>query len=122
MTLGTKFEWTPEYAAEEALRLDADTLAEKVPRFASLLEARHEHAGGWRTLLTRTASLLQELGHSPALTPDRLRAVSIPVCIAAGTRDESLSAAECKRTAALISDSVMRSLMTRAEMTRADQP
>lgn len=133
----------PEYAAGEALRLDADTLAEKVPRFASLLEARHEPAGGWRTLLANTAALLQELGNSPALTPDRLRAVSVPVCIAAGTRDESLTAAECKRVAALLLDAVyvalqdvphpverapadmlvslMRSLMSRADQ-RGDQP
>lgn len=106
VTLGTKFEWTPEFAADEALRLDADALMEKVPRFASLLEARHEGAGGWRPLLARTAALLHDLGSAPMLTPAQLNAVSIPVCIAAGTRDDSLSAAECKRVAAAIPDAI----------------
>lgn len=99
VTFGTKFEWTPDIAASEALRLDADVIADKVPKFAAALEARHEAADGWRPVLARTASLLHDLGASPILTPDRLHAIPIPVRLAYGTRDESVSAAEYKRIA-----------------------
>lgn len=93
-TLGTKFAWTPDGAAREVRRLDAQKLREKVPQFAAMLEARHANAGGWELMLSRTASLLRTIGDAPVLTEDMLSRVRIPTVIAAGTRDDTVTADE----------------------------
>src|SRR5205085_5867515 len=40
MTLGTKFEWTPEIAKKEVARLNPERMRAKVPHFAAQLEER----------------------------------------------------------------------------------
>lgn len=99
VTLGTKFDWTPEVAASAAALLAPDAITENVPKFAATLAARHADAGGWELVLQRTAALLRELGEAPPLTASALRGITIPVCIAAGTRDDNVSPAECARIA-----------------------
>lgn len=102
VTLGTKFEWTPDHAARESARLDPVVIAEKVPRFAAALEARHARAGGWHALMSRTAALLHDIAASPSLTPERLAAITIPVRIAVGTRDDTVSIEEAARVASMM--------------------
>lgn len=98
-TLGTKFAWTPEGAAREVRRLDAQKLREKVPHFAALLETRHANAGGWELLLSRTAALLSAIGDAPILTDDTLARVHIPALVAAGTKDDTVTADETPNAA-----------------------
>lgn len=102
VTFGTKFEWTPEVAALEVRRLDADVISARVPKFAMTLEARHKASGGWRLLLERTAGLLQALGNAPALDAGSLARVDIPVTIAVGARDDTVSVEEAERAAHLM--------------------
>src|SRR5262249_22598437 len=64
-TLGTKLTWTPTIAAAENTRLDPDVIRAKVPAFADLLERRHRGAGGWESVLARTAGLMTALGEHP---------------------------------------------------------
>jgi pimeloyl-ACP methyl ester carboxylesterase len=97
VTLGTKFEWTPEVAAKEAGRLDAAKIRAKVPRFAEQLEMRHAGAGGWEQTLASTAALLTNLGEHPSLTTELLARISIPVCIGVGDRDVTVSVDESAR-------------------------
>ncbi len=99
VTLGTKFEWTPPIAATAAARLDAAVLRAKVPAFAEQLRVRHEGAGGWEQLLTRTAQLLTELGATSPLNAQTLQAIGIPVCLAVGSRDDTTTAHETEHTA-----------------------
>lgn len=99
LTLGTKFAWTPEVASREGSRLNADIIAEKVPKFAAALEARHLNAGGWRLLLERTAALLAQLGEAPPLTSQSLSRVQAKTCVALGERDETLTADEAREFA-----------------------
>lgn len=102
VTLGTKFDWTPEVAAAAASRLDATALLAKVPAFAEQLRVRHAGAGGWEQLLARTAQLLTELGEEPPLTAATLAGVRSPVRVAAGSRDDTLTDGEAARVAALL--------------------
>lgn len=94
LTLGTKFEWDPATAAREAARLDPATIAERVPRFAQALAARHQPAGGWEAVVERTAVLLRALGDAPVLTDPVLAAIDLPVRVVVGDRDATVSVAE----------------------------
>jgi pimeloyl-ACP methyl ester carboxylesterase len=97
VTLGTKFEWTPEVAAREAGRLDAAKIRTKVPQFAEQLEERHALAGGWEQNLSSTASLLADLGDRPRLTGNSFARLSTSVCIGVGDRDVTVSVEESAR-------------------------
>ena len=94
-TLGTKYLWDPETAKRESSRLDPDVIRAKVPRFAEMLAARHEGAGGWVNVLARTAELLRDLGDRPVLTEDVLAAVEAPVSIIVGDKDNTVTVDEC---------------------------
>ena len=95
VTLATKFNWTPETAAKEVRMLDATTILEKVPRFAQLLKQRHgeDH---WKTMLERTAALMQDLGNDPVLTTERLGSINVPVQVSIGSADRMVSVKESK--------------------------
>lgn len=99
ITLGTKFEWDGVSASREADRLDPVVIADKVPRFAAALAARHEEAGGWETVVVRTAALLRDNGRAPLLTSDVLERIGIPVTVAVGSRDETVTVDETRRAA-----------------------
>ena len=45
ITLATKFHWDQEIAAKEIKMLDARTIEQKLPAFASQLEKRHDISG-----------------------------------------------------------------------------
>jgi pimeloyl-ACP methyl ester carboxylesterase len=102
LTLGTKFEWTREIASREAGRLDPTIIEQKVPKFAQVLEQRHVGSGGWQLNLRNTAALLRALGGAPLLNGESLPRVRIPVLVAVGSRDDTVTAAEAERTAALM--------------------
>lgn len=93
-TLGTKFRWDPATAAREATRLDPVTIRARVPRFADTLTARHERAGGWESVLARTADFLRELGKHPDLTDDTLSRIPHPARVIVGDRDNTVSVEE----------------------------
>lgn len=101
VTLGTKFDWTPETAALETSRLDPEKIAAKVPAFAQLLAQRHEPAD-WRAVLRQTAGMLTRLGHGEALQAADFEAIHCPVCIGRGAEDSMVTEAESERTAALL--------------------
>jgi pimeloyl-ACP methyl ester carboxylesterase len=103
VTLGTKFDWTPEGAARDAGRLDPVRLAAKVPQFAAELAARHGGAGGWERVLPDTAILLRVLGAAPPLTPEALARVRIPVIVSVGENDDTVSVDETQSAASALS-------------------
>jgi pimeloyl-ACP methyl ester carboxylesterase len=93
ITLGTKFDWTPESAAKEARFLDAATIKARVPYFAEQLEQRHR-ALGWEAVLSHTAAMMASLGNEPVLNPGKLREVHCPVRIMVGDKDGTVSVEE----------------------------
>ena len=93
-TMGTKFRWNVETAEREAARLDPRTIRAKVPRFAEALAVRHGRAGGWESVLARTAEFLRDLGENPPLTDVTLGRITTPVRILVGDRDNTVSVDE----------------------------
>lgn len=93
-TLGTKFRWDPQTAAREAGRLDPVAIRAKVPRFADTLAERHAAAGGWESVLARTADLLTSLGDDPLLTDATIARIGQPVRVMVGDRDNTVSVGE----------------------------
>jgi len=86
-TLGTKLAWSPEVAARETSRLDPITIRATVPKFADALERRHTGAGGWETVLSRTAALMTELGRQPIVDASVISRITQPVRLMVGDRD-----------------------------------
>lgn len=93
MTLGTKMDWNPEGAAREVKMLDHETIDRKVPQFGATLRARHgeDH---WVEVLRRTAGMMEGLGDAPALGPEDLQQIGIPVRMMVGDRDRMVTIEE----------------------------
>lgn len=97
VTLGTKFDWTPETAEKEASRLDPAVIESKVPAFAAQL--RERHGEGWAQVVRATAKMMLELGALPGLRVDDIHSIPHPALIAVGDRDPMVSIDETVRTA-----------------------
>jgi pimeloyl-ACP methyl ester carboxylesterase len=87
ITLGTKFDWSPESAAREVKKMNPDKIQEKIPAFARILEARHS-PNSWKELLNKTALMMTELGGQPLLTTGILNTINHPVSILLGDQDD----------------------------------
>ena len=92
ITLGTKFEWTPEIAAKEIKMLDAKTISEKVPKFAEALQKRH--GNDWQLLLQRTAEMMVELGNNNLLNGNSFSKIKNKVLIGLADNDNMVTTAE----------------------------
>lgn len=92
ITLGTKFEWTPEIAEKETKLLDAKTIQEKVPKFAEDLKTRH--GNDWELLLSKTAEMMRSLGVNNALSLNDYTAIENKVLIGLADKDSMVSLAE----------------------------
>ena len=86
ITLGTKFDWSPESAAKEVKMLDPEKLQEKVPAFAETLKQRHL-PNDWKILLQKTAEMMLTLVNKPPLTDEVLKQIKIPTMICQGEMD-----------------------------------
>ncbi len=91
ITLGTKFDWTEEEALKESKMLNPETIAEKVPKYAALLEAQHGEK--WKKLLYSIADLMISLGRNPPLK-NNLSTINIPVQIMVGDQDNMVTLEE----------------------------
>jgi pimeloyl-ACP methyl ester carboxylesterase len=92
VTLGTKFEWSPEIAEREIKSLDSSFLREKAPPFyAYLIKLHGEHI---EPLLTSTAKFMVELGKTPPLSPRSVEKINIPIHITRGGKDKMVSGEE----------------------------
>ncbi|KIC62105.1 alpha/beta fold hydrolase [Chryseobacterium taiwanense] len=88
MTLGTKFDWTEEQALKESKMLNPDVIAEKVPKYAELLEK--QHGAKWKQLLPAIADMMVSLGKNPPLK-NNLSNINIPVQIMVGDQDNMVT-------------------------------
>lgn len=92
VTIGTKFDWNIDSAANEARMLDSGKITDKVPSFASYLESMHgDH---WPAMMCNTASMMAALGQTPALNPTTLQLVKCPVLLLRGALDSMVTAEE----------------------------
>jgi pimeloyl-ACP methyl ester carboxylesterase len=91
-TLASKFNWNAEGAAKEAAMLNPEKIAEKVPAFAKALVQKHGE--NWKTVLTKTAEMMINLGNYPALPLTALAEIQHPVLISVGDKDNMVTLEE----------------------------
>lgn len=87
ITLGTKFDWSPESAQREIKKLDPEKIQDKLPAFARLLEHRHA-PNDWKELLRKTSGMMFELGQHPLLDKKIISTINHPVKILLGDQDD----------------------------------
>ncbi|MCU7615186.1 alpha/beta hydrolase [Chryseobacterium sp. GMJ5] len=92
MTLGTKFDWTEQQALQESKMLNPDVIAEKVPKYAALLES--QHGLKWKQLLPAIAEMMISLGKNPPLKDHVLNSMQVPVQIMVGDQDQMVTLEE----------------------------
>ncbi|MES2514350.1 MAG: alpha/beta hydrolase [Bacteroidota bacterium] len=92
ITLGTKFEWSPEISQKEIKSLDPKTIIEKVPRFAETLQKRHGQ--DWELLLQKTADMMIGLGITNTLSVNDFSSIHNRVLIGLADKDSMVSAEE----------------------------
>lgn len=92
ITLGTKFEWSPEIAKKEVKMLDSQTIIEKVPKFAEALQKRHGQ--DWELLLQKTTDMMLSLGNKNALSLNDFTAIENKVLIGLADKDNMVSLEE----------------------------
>lgn len=92
ITLGTKFEWSPEIAQKEVKMLDSKIIIEKVPKFADALQKRHGKE--WELLLQKTAEMMLSLGNKNALSLTDFASIENKVLIGLADKDTMVSLEE----------------------------
>jgi len=92
MTLGTKFNWTPESSKREASLLDPAKIEEKVPDYADSLKKMH--GDKWIELCEKTAEMMRYLGDMPLLTSLTLSEIKLPVRLCIGDSDKMVTLEE----------------------------
>jgi pimeloyl-ACP methyl ester carboxylesterase len=96
--LGTKFDWSPESAAQEVKKLNPEKIEEKIPAFARILEHRHAPVD-WKVLLHKTKDMMLGLGNRPLLTPEVLHTIRQHTVIALGDLDDMADKAFSEKVA-----------------------
>ncbi len=93
MTLGTKYNWNEATAGKEVKQLNPALITEKVPAFAQLLAERHS-PNDWKEVVTRTAQLIEDLGHQSLLKAQDYAQIASPCMLLMGDRDNMVSFSE----------------------------
>lgn len=92
ITLGTKFEWSPEISQKEIKMLDSKTILEKEPNFAEALKARH--GNDWELLLQKTSEMMLSLGNENTLSLEDFTPIENEVLIGLADKDNMVTLQE----------------------------
>ncbi len=93
ITLGTRFDWTPESAARDVRMMDPEIIEQKIPAFATTLHYRHAPQD-WKQVMRQTANMMTALGNGAAMTEDDFKYIPHPALICIGTQDHMVSQEE----------------------------
>lgn len=93
ITLGTKFGWSSEIAANEVKMLNPEIIELKVPKFAKALEERHAPED-WKQVLGFTKEMMLHLGENPPVNKETWSKIKLPVTICLADNDEMVSREE----------------------------
>lgn len=105
-TLGTKLRWSEAEAEAEIKMLNPEKVVEKVPAFAqSLAEMHGEHE--WKSVMTKTASLMKDLGRTHLSAQDFLK-ISQPVLLGLGAEDNMVTQEETEQVHRLLKNSELK--------------
>jgi len=109
VTLGTKFDWTPESAAKEVKMLNPQVIEEKVPHFAQKLQLDHAPLD-WKEVMAHTAQMMLDLGNKTALKQEDFEQIDIPVYLGLGDADTMVSRGETEQVSGWLSNGSMELL------------
>lgn len=109
ITLGTKFNWTPEIAHQEIKMLVAEKIAEKIPAFAEHLKQRHA-PNNWKDVLAKTAEMMFEMGQNNPLTINDYKTILHQVKIGLADQDEMVTLEETMAVANAIPNALVYQL------------
>lgn len=101
ITLGTKFHWDEAVAEKECKMLRPEIIEQKLPAFAQALAQRHGE-DQWKTVLNKTAEMLQQMGKLNPLQPDDYTQIQVPSFIMLGDRDKMVGRDETIATFQLL--------------------
>ncbi|NSL89702.1 alpha/beta fold hydrolase [Chitinophaga solisilvae] len=122
MTLATKYNWNEATAGKEVKQLNPALIAEKVPSFARLLEERHA-GNNWEEVVSRTAQLIEELGHQSLLKAADYAQIASPCMLMMGDRDNMVSFQETIEVYASLPEAQLTVLPATAHpLEKADVP
>lgn len=108
VSLGTKFQWSPEISKKETQKLNPELIEEKVPDFAVYLQELHGYTN-WKTMVLNTKNLMLDLGANNRIDQIDLSKIKIPVFIGLGTKDKMVSEEESKEIVSRLSYSKFES-------------
>jgi pimeloyl-ACP methyl ester carboxylesterase len=101
ITLGTKFDWSPESAEREIRKMNPEKIEIKIPALARILEHRHQ-PNDWKLLMGKTAIMMKQLGEQPLLTEENLKKIQSKVHVVLGDQDDMADLAYSKEVASWI--------------------
>lgn len=101
VTLGTKFNWSPELAAKEIRMLNPEIVEEKIPKFAENLKLLHQPSD-WKIVMQKTAHLMQLLGDGKGLREEDFKNIQHKVTIGIGSLDKMVSLEESESVTKLL--------------------
>ncbi len=99
ITLGTKYDWSPQSAEKETSKLDPEKIQLKISAFARILEHRHA-PNDWKELLHKTKAMMISLGNNPLLNKENLNLINHPTTILLGDQDDMADRDFSKQVAA----------------------
>lgn len=93
VAFATKWQWTPKTSEKEIAMLNPDTIMQKIPHFATILQQRHK-ATDWKLMLQLTANMMMVLGNKPALSGKDIATISTEVLLGLGDKDSMVTLEE----------------------------
>ena len=100
ITLGTKFNWSPEISAKEVKMLNPEKIEEKVPKFANYLQQLHQEQ--WKNVVLQTAKLMHGLGNGAKLNDHEFASIKTNTLIGIGNKDVMVSLEESEHVSQLL--------------------
>lgn len=101
ITLGTKWDWTVGFAAQEVRKLHPEKMLEKVPKFVSALEKAHS-GNDWKEVVQRTAQLMTDLGNGSRLKDHDFTQIHQEVLMLLGDQDNMVTYKESEDISRLL--------------------
>jgi pimeloyl-ACP methyl ester carboxylesterase len=108
-TLGTKFDWSPETAADEVRMLDKEKMQAKIPQFVAQLSRTHAPTE-WTSVVDATAAMMRELGETPVLNELNLAQLTVPVQVLVGELDKTAGVEASRQFAAYLPEATFEVL------------
>ena len=101
ITLGTKFDWSAEAAAQEVKMLNPEKVEDKIPVFAEKLKDEHAPQD-WKVLMTKTAEMMINMGNGARLMEDDFTKIQHEVKLGWASLDHMVTREETEKIAQLL--------------------